>query len=471
MKICLAILLLALWSLLPVRAQEKPLPVTITTQSGPRQTFRGLGASLFPWTPAATYNGQLTRAQQRQITRLLWHDARLRSVRLWIHVEDPVDFYVDGWIGTNKLPDAIAAGATDLILAPDHVPADMGDGHGLIKDAEIPHYAALLAGFIKVFRDRTGILINYAAVLNEPNDRPVKFSDAQWPVMIREYRRALDERGLTSVRIVAPESANCGGDAYAVVDAIHADPRAWKALSGIATHSYNNAATEDMAGRAAGKQYWITEAGGTFDGDENAHDALQAASIASRFLNDVNHRVTNWQFFIGYEQADPHGNTGRILKYDVAPYRLTVLQKYYYLQQLGQAFDVGAVFRHSLSSLDGEMTYTYGKKPRVNAAVAKNPDGCWAIGVSNYTSPTFQDADDPKDFGLHNSGYHARSYAVTVVVPELVKFKTLRFAVRHSTAAVGNQGDGFVVMHNGRVTVPVGPLELVTLRSDVHSSR
>ena len=59
---------------------------------------------------------------------------------------------MDGWIATHKLPDVIAAGATRLNLAPDNIPAPMGDGHGLIKDAEIPNYAALLAGFVLAFK-------------------------------------------------------------------------------------------------------------------------------------------------------------------------------------------------------------------------------------------------------------------------------------------------------------------------------
>lgn len=454
-------------------AQTAPVPLTITVQPGPRQMFAGLGASVFPWTPAAVYNAQVSPAQTREMARLLWHDARLRSVRLWIHPgEEPVSYYVDGYVGTHKLPDAIAAGATDLILAPDHLPPSMNDGHGFIREDAIPQYAALLAGFIADFKAQTGILINHCGVLNEPNDRLVKPSDAQWPVLVKALRIALDSRGLQSVGIVAPESANCGADAYAVVDSLHADPAAWKDLEGIATHSYNNAATEDMAGRRRGKQYWVTEAGGITDADEDAGDHLQAASVSSHFLNDVNHGVTHWQFFIGTEYADPAGNTDRILKYDpktaTRPFHLTVLQKYYSLSQLSGAFDSGAVFRHSLSSLDGEMTYTYGKKPHVSAAVARNPDGSWAIGLSNFTAPQFQDADDPKNFPQHNSGFHAQVYAVAMRVPELAQVPVLRFTVRRS----GRASPETVIMRRGVLTVAgIGPLELITLRSQKNTSK
>ena len=472
-------LLCAFWALFCITAagaQQKPAAVTITVQPGARQTFAGLGASIFPWTPSAQFNAQVPRPQQRNMARLLWQSARFRSVRLWVVPDDffpaatPTNIakYVDGYVGTHKVPDAMAAGAKELILAPDRIPTSMGDGHGLIRDAAIPEYAALLAGFIQVFHQQTDVLINHAAVLNEPNDRPIKLSDTQWPVMIKALRQALDVRGLQKVGIVAPESANCGDDAYAVVDAMKADPSAWHDLEGVATHSYNNAATPEMAARAVGKEYWITEAGGMMDRDEDAGNAVEAASAASRFLNDINHGVTHWQFFIGAEQADPRGNTGRILKYDVNPFRLTVLQKYYYFQQLSQTFDTGAALRRSLSSLDGEMTYTYSHapahKPQLNAAAARSRDGSWGIGLSDFTSDYFATSEAPSWY-REQGGSSAQTFTVTIHVPELTKFKTLRFAVRHSTAVIGNQPAGAVVMRRGAVTITVHPLELVTLRS------
>lgn len=456
--------------LFPFSAWASPSAISITVQPGARQTFRGLGASVFPWTPSVVYNAQVTPAQTQQMAHLLWHDARLRSVRLWIHPgQEPIDYYIDGYVRTHKLPEAIAAGAKDLILAPDYIPKAMNDGHGYIREAFIPEYAALLAGFIREFRDKTGILINNCGVLNEPNDRPVKFSDAQWPVMVKALRQALNAHGLQTVKIVAPESANCGTDAYAIGDSFKADPEAWQDLAGVATHSYNNAATEDMAGRVVDKEYWITEAGGMTDTDETAGAAMQAASVASRFLNDVNHRVTHWQFFIGAEQTDPRGNTGRILKYDVSPFRLTILQKYYSLKQLSDTFDVGASFRHSLSSLDGEMTYTYSHapehKPHLNAAVAQNPDGTWGIGLSNFTSDTFAAPSTPA-WVREQGGYPAQTFTIAIRVPELALIKTLLFAVRRSNAGANDVPVGMLVMHQGRLTVPnIGPLDVITLRS------
>lgn len=440
--------------------------ITISVGTQPRQAFAGFGASIFPWTPSARYNAQVTPKQTAEMADSIWRDSRFRSVRLWIHPgAEPVSYYVDGFFKTGKLQAVIAAGAKDLILAPEYLPADMNDGKGYIKATDIPRYAAVLADFILDFKRQTGILINHSGILNEPNDRPVKFSDVQWPVMIKAFRQALDTRGLKTVQIIAPESANCSEDAYRVVDSVRSDTAAWRALAGVATHSYNNAATEEMAGRALGqKPYWMTEASDV--GPEVPGDALRAASVASRFLNDMNHGVTHWMHFIGFEEADPKDNATRILAYDVSPFRITRFQKYSYYNQLAHTFDVGAVLRHSTSDKEGEMTYTYGKKPRINAAVAKNPDGTWAIGLSNYTAPSFRDEEDPKNFVLHNSGYSAKTFRVTVRIPELAKRQIVRFAVRRSNSNVNNAALQTLVMRNGVVVVPdVQPLDLITLRS------
>ena len=459
----------------PAKARAQT-PVTITVEAGTRQKFAGLGASVFPWTTAALYKTQVTPAQDKEMARLLWRDAHFRSVRVWFHPNDyapksgersqsNIAFYVDGYVKTGKFADVIAAGAKDFVLAPNEIPDYMNDGKGWIRQEAIADFAGLLADFIKDFKRETGILINVAGILNEPNDRPIRFHDAQWPVMIRELRRALDGRGLRAVKIIAPESANCGEDAYAVVDAIRADPLAWKALDGIATHSYNNAATPEMMRRAVGKAYWITEAGGLEDADEDAGDAVQAASITARLLNDLNHGVTHWQFFIGAEQADPRGNTGRVLKFDLAPYKLTVLQKYWYLKSVSDAIGIGAVMRHSVSDLEGEMTYTYGKKPRVNVAAAKNADGTWGVGVTNFTSDYFTDPKTDK-WRREQGGAAAETFDVTIKIAELANVDAVTFAARRSNSGVNTVPIAPVVMRHGILTLHnVGPLDCIALRS------
>ena len=205
------------------------------------------------------------------------------------------------------------------------------------------------------------------------------------------------------------------------------------------------------------KNYWQTEA--SANGPEAPDDNLQAASLAARFLSDMNHRVTHWIHFIGAEVPDANDNATRILAYTTNPLQITKFRKYDYYRALTQTFDVGAQFRQSMSDREGEMTWTYGPKPRVTVAAARNPDGTWGIGISNFTAPGF--AEKPNNDGYAN-GYQAQTFDVTIRVPEL---KNALFTV-HRKGPNGDNWDTALAMRDGTLTVTnVSPLELVTLRS------
>ena len=474
---CLFVLTLCLAT---VRAQATslPRPVTITVQPGARQVFAGFGASGLNF--GREYQ-TLTLAQRQALSRRLWRDLKFKTLRLWFNTDQyaptpgahDLSVFQGNYVDSGIIADARRSGVDTLLLAPDNLPPYMAEKSAsgsadtgmALKEADAEPYADLLADFLRRLKQQTGIVPDVTGVQNEPNDRE-RFMPAEIVRVVKRLRADLDAQGMAHVKIIAPEQANADAGLAETSHALRADPAAWQALAGLASHSYNNATTPQSADLEAGtdKSYWMTEA--SDNGPEAPGDALRAASLASRFLNDMNHRVTHWIHFVGFEVPDPHDNATRILAYTPTPFTITTFQKYYYYRQLSRAFDVGAVFRHSQSGLDGDMTWTYGKKPHLSAAAARNPNGAWSIGLSNFTSPTFQNADDEKDFALHNSGYPAQTFAVTVRVPELARIKALRFAVRRSNSGVNDLRAGTVVMHGGVVTVPaVGPLDLVTLRS------
>ena len=466
--------------LAPVRAQAAPLPtpVAVTVQPGARQAFAGFGASGLNF--GREYQ-TLTVAQRQTLSRRLWHDLGFKTLRLWFNTDQyaprlgahDLSQFRGCYVDSGMIADARKNGVTTLLLAPDNLPPYMAEKSAsgsfetgmALKEADAEPYADLLADFLRRLKRLTGIVPDVTGVQNEPNDRE-RFTPAEIVRIVKRLRLDLDAQGMRRVKIIAPEQANADAGLAETSHTLRADPVAWRALAGLASHSYNNATTPQAAELVAGtdKSYWMTEA--SDNGPEAPGDALRAASLASRFLNDMNHRVTHWIHFVAFEVPDPHDNATRILAYTPAPFAITTFQKYYYYHQLSQSFDIGAVFRHSQSGLDGDMTWTYGKKPHLSAGVARNPDGTWSIGLSNYTSPTFRDAADEKDFALHNSGYPAQTFAVTVRVPELARVKALRFAVRRSNSGVNDVAMGTIVMHSGVAVVPaVGPLDLVTLRS------
>ncbi len=455
-----------------------PTPVTITVQPGARQTFAGFGASGLNF--GHEYQ-KLTPAQRQTLSGRLWRGLNFKTLRLWFNTDQyaptpgahDLSQFRGCYVDSGMIADARRNGVNTLLLAPDGLPPFMAekskegssDTGMALKEADAEPYADLLADFLMRLKRETGVVPDVTGVQNEPNDRE-RFTPAEIARVVKRLRADLDAQGMARVKIIAPENASADGSLYAQLDALRADPSAWAGLAGIASHSYNMAATEEAARRVegTGKSYWMTEA--SDNGPEAPGDGLRAASLASRFLSDMNHRVTDWIHFVGFEVPDPHDNATRILAYTPAPFVITTFQKYYYYKQLSEAFDVGAVFRASRSDVDGDMTYTYGKKPRLTAAAARNPDGTWGIGLSNFTASTFTDVGDEKDFAVHNGGHAARTFAVAVRVPELARVEVLKFAVRRSGSGVNDAPAGAVVMHDGVVLVPaIGPLDLVTLRS------
>ena len=182
----------------------------------------------------------------------------------------------------------------------------------------------------------------------------------------------------------------------------------------------------------------------------------------------MNHRVTHWIHFLGFEASgDGRDNATRIIPFTPQPFSYELLRKYYYYQQLSQAFPTGAVFRSTQSSLDGDMTWTYGIKPHLVAATARNPDGSWSIGIQNFTSDSFsglQGMSDEKWNSTQNGHTPATGYNVKLSVTELSTGGNRTFRVYRTNATETNAPAETVAMANGIVTVTVAPLELVTLR-------
>jgi len=458
-----------------------PSAVTITVQPGARQTFQGFGASEFNYgvLGAGTF-APLTPQRRALLWRLLYHDLRLKTLRLWYDpaVASPapgkldVSGFAASYLKSGLIADARQNGVTTLLLGPDHVPPYMlqnpADHSSRIRNDQIGAYAALLAEIIRQVNAQ-GAGLDATGVANEPP----WFDPAQMVTAVKDLRVELDKRGLRRIMIVAPENPNNDGVTDEYLKALKADPAAWRALEGIATHSYNMASRPEEAEIVAetGKEFWITEAGGgglALPTSEQPIDGLEAASMASRILNDMNHDVTRWIWFIGVMDITHYpvdlDNVQRLIEFQpdrAADWYLPFL-KYYYLRRLSQTFDVGAIFRQSQSSLEGDMTYTYGKKPRLNAAGGRNPDGSWSLALSNFTSNSFlQDTQINKD----NSGYPPQTFVVTVRVPELAKAGNVPFRLIRNSETLRDIDEGTVTMHNGALVLPIAPLELVTLRS------
>jgi O-glycosyl hydrolase len=492
-------------------APGKPPPntasVTIAVNSQPRQTFAGFGTSCWD---GENYV-RLAPERRAKLNNMVWREGRFNTMRLWFHLKRYApapgerhfkNAFPDG--DATLIRDAQAAGVRHIALGPCGVPTyllerlptagkdgkeKLGAPH--LRPDEFDEHAAIIGDFIRDLRERDHIAIQATGIQNEPNDvNDCQFTPEGMVRSVKLLRAALDSRGLQQVKIIAPETVGCGGGwrwagnrvalvndltpetageplDYAMVDALRADRAAWNALGGIATHSYDGGATERMAGTivGTGKDYWMTEF--CVPGPEEPGDFFRASAEATTFLSDMNHRVSYWIHFIGYLSNDPRDNGTRLIAYyngNIAGDGwLKVFEPYYYLQQLAQTFDAGAVFRQSISSLENEMTWRRDHTPRLTVAAALNPDGSWGIGISDYTSNDF-----PQNnwFVKSISGKAAQSFTVTVNVEELAKAGELRFATRRRGPQFQNSPQEHVTMRDGQLTVTINPFELVTLRSN-----
>ncbi|MBA3704943.1 MAG: T9SS type A sorting domain-containing protein [Bacteroidetes bacterium] len=440
--------------------------VTITVPNGARQTFQGFGTSQVDFAYTNAYQ-QLQQNQRDVLTKLVWGDAHFKILRLWFDTKIsflssgqlvvPSNFSA-GYINSGIITDALQAGASTLLLAPHGLPVYMDDGNGQLSDAYVTAYTTQLASAIKKIKDDYNIIINASGVMNEPNNTIKK---SQWASIIKNFRTALDSRGLQNVKIIAPENANCDGGAYQTFDSIKNDVTAWNSLGAFSTHSYNMAADDNMVNRikGTGKEYWITEA--SANGSEISGDAKAAASLASRVLNDFNHYVTHWIWFIGYATADPKDDQTRLIRYWNNPFKYEILQPYYYIKQLSQTFDVGSVLRDATSSLEGDMLWTYGSRPQLTASCGKNPDGSWGIGLSNYTANDFTNS-----FYAMWAHTPAETFNATIKINELASSGNIVMNIYRSNSNINIQSMGTIVMNNGVVTVNnISSLDLITLRS------
>ena len=125
MKLHITALALALLSA-PAFAQNHSR-VTVTVQSGARQTFGGLGVSQGNW--GRDYQ-KLGAPERAQLSKMLFGDLKLKSLRLWINLNeyapdkttrDTTDFRAR-YLDSGLIADAQKNGVVNLLLAPDNAP-------------------------------------------------------------------------------------------------------------------------------------------------------------------------------------------------------------------------------------------------------------------------------------------------------------------------------------------------------------
>jgi hypothetical protein len=107
------------------------------------------------------------------------------------------------------------------------------------------------------------------------------------------------------------------------------------------------------------------------------------------------------------------------------------------------------------------MCLTYGDKPAIVGAAARNADGSWGLSVVNLTGEPSRRGDS-----RGSANYQpAATYDITYHVAELEKAGTVSFTLYRSSSTVRVANQGAVAMTGGNVAFTIARLELVTLVS------
>lgn len=468
-----SLLLLLLLQTAALAATTRPAVTAVTVHAGERQTFGGFGSSI------ANFNGhyeKLPIRYRQTLAKGIWTDLNFTILRLWMQTYEyspapgqrDLTVFRKQYLDSGIIADAREAGVKTLLLAPDNLPPYMRqtnpDGTIQLKASEAANYAKLLADFIAQLKKEHGLTIDVTGIQNEPSDEQA-IKPQEMAAIVAQLRVELDERGFKNTKIIATENANTSSLFIDELKVLKGHPAAWKTLAGIASHSYNMAATEEAGAFSVGKEYWMTEA--SEGGPELKGDTRRAAATAARFLNDVNHRVTHWVHFLAYENVRKDDNGTCILNFTNDPPAIEVLLKWHAFKMLSETFQVGAKFRHCTSDAEGEMTWTYGQKPHITVATAKNPDGSWAIGAVNFS------ADDFTKFNMWGDDKWKREQGgktpaawrtVQVDIAELKDAPRTQFVATylHEDGTTQNLD---VSLEKGRLSFVIGPMQVVTLRS------
>jgi hypothetical protein len=422
--------------------------ITLTVSRQPAQQLEGFGCSMVNLNEA-----RIPNPARNELFDRVFGDLKMNVLRLWADADTTVTaaqmkatFYRQ-YVNSAVIADAQKRGVSILLLAP---------ARGEKPPIEpMPEYARKLATFIQGVRAERGIRINVTGIANEPGG----FNPDQMAEAVRVLRRELDTRNLNDVHIIAPECASADDSALHCIAGIKSDSAAWAALSGIATHSYNMAATAEFPKIIAGteKRYWMTEA--SDNGNESEADVNLAASISARFLNDLNHGVTHWVYFIGFHDspdvAKDQDNATKFMVYDSKQHRVVRHLKYDWFRQLRAAFPNGSRIYPLKANPGGDLVFSYGQKPYLNAAVARRPDGSWSLGMVNLSGV--------KPNTPISAWHPATTLDVTWQATPLAAEEAIVFSIFRSDVAKRFVPDGDAKMAKGKLALKLRPGELITL--------
>ncbi|HTQ50695.1 MAG TPA: carbohydrate binding domain-containing protein, partial [Candidatus Acidoferrales bacterium] len=288
----------------------------ISYQSG---TYYGVGLSLLRnhiYFANSTLASDADYTSETNIMKL----AQARGARVWSTPWTPAA----GFKSTNDIYDSSVATAGGI---------DGGSYLGSGNNITNINYASQLANYAASMQSAFGINLYAISIQNEPDANVTSYEACQWSgAQIHDFATnlysALAAQGLSSIKIIVPESESWSGDTALYTPTLN-DPNAAADVSIIADHDYvANNGVGDQASPAtlstSGKALWETEVALLSGSDSSIANGVYYGQRIYQYMTQANANAYHYWWLV----ASGSGNEGLLDTSAAVTKRLFVFGQY-----------------------------------------------------------------------------------------------------------------------------------------------
>jgi glucuronoarabinoxylan endo-1,4-beta-xylanase len=283
-------------------AEEQLLFSTNNNISYQGGTYNGAGLSLLR-SHIAYASTTAASAVPTTVETAVMQAAQSYGARVWSTPWTPPA----GFKSTNDLYDSSVATAGGIDGG-----SYLGSGNNITNE----NYASQLANYVASMKNTYGINLYAISVQNEPDANVTTYEACQWNgTMIHDFvtnlYSALAAQGLTSTKIIIPESENWSSDTALYTPTL-SDPNAAADVGIIADHDYvaNNGVgdqTSPPALSTSGKALWETEVALLSGSDSSIVNGVYYAQRIYQYMTQANANAYHYWWLVS---EDSVGNQG-----------------------------------------------------------------------------------------------------------------------------------------------------------------
>ncbi len=262
-------------------------------------TYNGVGLSLLRnhITYASTTSASATPSTG-ETTIMQW--AQARGARVWSTPWTPAAGFksINDIYDTNQATDGGIDGGSYL-----------GSGNNITN----LNYASQLANYVASMKNSNGVNLYAISVQNEPDVEVTNYEACQWTgTQIHDFvtnlYNALAAQGLSSIKIIVPESQDWSGDTALYTPTLN-DPNAAADVSIIANHDYveDNSVgdqTTPAALSTSGKALWETEVALLSGSDSSIANGVYYAQRIYLFMTQAQANAYHYWWLVAYGSSN-----------------------------------------------------------------------------------------------------------------------------------------------------------------------